>query len=236
MHCVSTLQTYQYKKQRNDHGSSTSRGLYQRHLVDIMSPICKGKHFAIIAVDRLGKYVWSQHSTRSPTTKKRISLIKRIISKIRKTPKRILSDHGRQFISDEFIYYLSRHSIKCTHSSAYYSQGDGQTERRIQSFTTINHCKNFESNDDMKTLKALAGDTLNNCPLSVTMYSSKEFLQEATNNQTIPRRTLALEHIKKDNINTQTRENTKQRKPETFEKAKLILVQRTTSGLKKEKR
>jgi hypothetical protein len=70
----------------------------------------------------------------------------------------------------------------------------------------------------MKTLIASATDALYDCLSSVRMYSLKELLQEATKDQTILKRNITVEHIRKANINTQTRGNTKQQKPKTFEK------------------
>ena len=69
----------------------------------------------------------------SSTNAAMIAKLREIITRFG-IPEQIVSDNGRQFVSDEFHAFCKSNGIRHTTSSVYHSRSNGEAERLVQTF------------------------------------------------------------------------------------------------------
>jgi RNase H-like domain found in reverse transcriptase/Integrase zinc binding domain len=107
---------------------------------DICRPLktigSQNKVFLLIIVDRLSCYVWSSIWQKLTTAENIISIISAIIVEHSFQTECILTDCGTQFSSSRWKGHWASRLIKALMTSAYFPEGDGISERVIQSLMT----------------------------------------------------------------------------------------------------
>ena len=107
---------------------------FQRIHVDFAGPFkFLGKMFLII-VDVYSKWL-EIYSMSSTTADKTVEVLRDVFSRFG-LPEVLVSDNGPQFISQEFVTFLSSMGIEHVKSAPYHTQSNGEEERAVQTFKT----------------------------------------------------------------------------------------------------
>jgi transposase InsO family protein len=102
--------------------------------MDVLGPLKRFGNikFICLGIDRLSKYDWGKGYKKALTTENAILFISDIMVEKRIKPKQLLTDNGTIFCGGSLKEFAFENGFKLSRSGAYYPQGDGISERMVQ--------------------------------------------------------------------------------------------------------
>lgn len=124
------------EKPRHHHPWSFPSSPWYRLHLDFAGPV-DGKSY-LVCVDAYSKWpeVIRMNNTTAETT---VKVLRRLFTQ-HGLPSQVVSDNGRQFVSDSFKQFLASNGIRHITTPCYHPSSNGLAERFVQTFKKVLHC------------------------------------------------------------------------------------------------
>lgn len=139
--------------------------------IDLLGPLPSGDHLLVV-IDYYSRYKEIK-ICRDISSKEMIRLLKEIFSRLG-CPVSMISDNGRQFVSEEFNSFCKGNNIKLLHSVPYMPQQNGEVERQNRDILKRLRICQAEGNKNWKEALLDYLSMYNSTPHSVTGQAPAE--------------------------------------------------------------